>query len=782
MAALPPLQQSPALSSSRDALTGWPLMVAFQAVISLVLFHDYIFGDKFFAFVDIGSDTYAQFVPTLIHLANPANWSSAWSFNVGLGGLAPASLNPFTLLGIAAGPEHVLPMRIWVYVAKIVAGGLAFYAFVLAIGGRREVALLTGLAYSFCGYMTADGQWDPSSTELVVYAVILLAMARHCVQPNAWMIPLSIAFAAYSGTFMFSVGVFVAYAFIASCVASERPVVTARFWIKSIFPGCLLGLMLAAPVLLPSVLHLLDSPRISGPQAGFSDRIGELLSANTPHMVMVELASFFHKNILGVGNGHAGWMNYLESPGFYVGVLPLLLIPQLWYGSKMDRRILLAGAIALLLFIALPGIRYLAFGLGLPYFRVNNLWVSALLLVLFARALEGVASRGINRRLLIGTGLTLAAGLFFLEGAMRPFLSIPHVAKILALIVVAILLGLALNRLFSWQRFAYMALGLTAIEAALISYPSFHAERKVVTSAMVGYNDQTLGALAFLKARDPSFYRVEKTYNSVSFCDALAQDYMGVKSYWFQSAGIVGFYSDLDLIPRRSPLKNFTNWLPNFGDRFVLDTLVGVKYILSKTSIEWPGFRKIHAIGPLSIYENDMALPLGVVYERQFPQDQVKTLPFEVKDMVMLNAAIVDGLRGPAPRIYDAAPLAVDSPDWLDEHYEKPARHLQKRGMRISSFSDGSISGAISSDVPGVLVFSIPFARGWTVSVDSVQRPVFMANLGMLATDVPAGELKVELRYALPGLIPGLLLALAGALVVLALGFRDRRVAAPRAQ
>src|SRR5471030_2867566 len=89
------------IGTFRDSrFRGWTLLILLQALVSLVLFHDYLFGDKYFAFVDVASDTFAQFVPTLIHMASPANWASAWSFNVGLGGSAPFTFEPYSLLGI----------------------------------------------------------------------------------------------------------------------------------------------------------------------------------------------------------------------------------------------------------------------------------------------------------------------------------------------------------------------------------------------------------------------------------------------------------------------------------------------------------------------------------------------------------------------------------------------------------------------------------------------------------------------------------------------------------
>ena len=762
---------------TNQSFRGWALLAVIQAGISLVLFHDFLFGDKFFAFKDVGSDTFTQFVPNLMYLASPEGWASAWSFNVGLGNVVPLYPSPFTLLAIAGGAERVLDMRIWVYLAKIFVGGGAFFGFALAMGARLEIARIVAVAYSFCGFIATDGQWDPLATEFAAYPLILWSIARHASRPNAWLIPLCIAFAACIGVFMFSAGVFVAYAFVAACVASDRPVETARKWVATILPQCALGVAIAAPVVLPTVIQLLDSPRVGGAQVALAGRLGELFAPNDSIMLLIELAGFFHKNVLGIGNRHFGWMNYLESPGFYVGMLPLLLIPQLWKGSPADKRILRAAGIALGLFIFIPAFRQVAFGFGIDYFRVNNLWVSLLMLTLFAKALEVVARRGVDGHLVGVTAATLALVAATIQTGLLPQPSTPHKVRIAALALAAlVLLFLLARKKIDWPRFSAAALLLVAVDCAVVNYPSFHApQRDVVPRSTPGFHSPgTDAALAFIKARDPGFHRIEKTFDSVSFCDALVQDYMGVKSYAFHGAGIVGLFSDLALLPSRNQLKNYTNWLPTFGERFALNTLTGVKYLIADRPVSWPGFRRIADTHGLSIYENEVALPLGVVYDRQYPRSRLDQLSPQARDITLINAAIVDRPPGNPAQAYDARSLADQGPDWLERNYFSPARQLRKRGLSVESMTSGQVVGSIVSDVPGILVLSIPFARGWTISIDGENRPVYKANLGLLATDIAAGTHRVELRYALPGFTTGLALGALALLAMLLLAARTR--------
>ena len=768
------MPRQPALLEQKR-YTAWMLLAALQAAIALALFHDFIFGDKYFAFRDIGSDTIGQFVPTLMYLARPENWTSTWSFSIGLGAASPLTLAPFTLLGIAGGPEHVLDLRIWVYLAKIFAGGAAFYAFAATLSKRRAVALIVALSYSFCGYVMTDGQWDPFSNEFVAYAVLLWALAQHSRKPHRWALALALAYAIYSGAFFVSICVFLVYAFVAASIAADRPLAGALAWLRGALPQCVFGMLLAAPVILPLIFQLLDNPRVTGEQAGFGARLMQLAALNDTRTLLVQLAGLYHKNILGTGNQHIGWMNYLESPGYYVGLLALLLIPQLARGTRRDRRLLGAAVLVLACFAAFPALRYFAYGFGLDYFRINNLWISILLLILFARALEQVAERGIHRPVLAASALALALGLILLAREIPLAVSLNHALKVLLLLVSALVFCLALARPGRWREFVPFALCFIAIEAVLLNYASFHAQRLVQSTRTSSYEDGTAAALAYLKARDPGFYRVEKDYDSISYCDALAQGYMGVKSYWIQSSSVVGFYMELGLLPIKSPIKNFTNWLQSFGDRYVLDSLVGVKYLIARKPLDWSGFRKIGQAGSLSIYENAYALPLAVAYQHQILRKTVDGSPPHLRDVVMMNAAIVEHPRGDQPVLWDPKPLAVERSDWLEVNYHAPARKLQESGLKLERFSQDRIAGSVAVDRFSVLVFSIPYAPGWSITVDGKEQALYKANFGMTAADLAPGKHQVELRYRLPGLLPGLLLGLLSLLVMLALSRRARR-------
>jgi len=760
--------------NNRELIRGLVVLLVLQFVLCVALFGDFMAGDKVFAYYDIGNDTINGCVPSVVHLANylrTDGWPG-WSFSLGLGHSLLLGADPFNMLNAAFGADLVLQLRIWIYVLKLVLAGVFFYLFLVAAGIRAKLAVSVAMAYTFSGYAVIDGQWDGFATGLFVYALALWAIAGYMRDAASVRLPLVAAVALYVTMVYFDLGLFVLMVFAATLFCARDRQVVWRQWARGIWPLLAIGALMAAPRLIPVTVQVLDSPRVS---IGTS-MLGHVARINDLHTIMTELAGLFHKDILDIGNFHHGWLNYLESPGFFVGVLPLLLIAQLWRGDRYHRRILVSGVAVVVAYFIFPGLRSAAFGLQLDYFRISTLWISILLLVMYAIALNRVQENGVDRRLLIGSALVLVfvlAALWLYFGAQ---LKLAHVWKIAGMGAIALLV-MSAPRLVASGWMPVAVAGFVAVEALLVAYPSFHQQRGIVRAAAVGYRDETIGALAIIRARDPGCYRIEKTFTSVSLNDAMAQGYLGVKSYTQQGSGAVRFFSDLGLLKPIPGIVNYSNWLRGCDDRFALYSFLGVRYVLSRVQIDWPGFARVASSSGLGIYRNEFALPLGVVYDHQLLRKRFLGLAEIVKDTALMNAAIVDELVPGLPQ-FDPSAMELPSPDWLQAHYAGPARVLQNRGLLIDRFGNKRIEARIHSDSGGILAFAIPFAPGWTIKVDGHRSPIFRANLGMMAIQLPAGTHSIELMHAPPGLAIGLALAALG--VVLWASVWWQRIRSPR--
>lgn len=759
-------------------------LIVLQALIALLVLWPFISGDRYFAYLDIGSDTYTQFSAFAINLSRVfgrEGWTG-WSFNIGLG--APVAfifVDLFRFLTQLAGPEHVLALRIWVYLLKVAMGGVFFLLLARDLAERKEAALVCALGYSFCGYMVVNGVWDSETNAFVFFPLVLWSVVRHLRTGNLIVVPLSVGAAILSGVFFVSMAVSLMVLFAACVGLSAQPRVMIRTWLTRLFPLCLLGFLIGAPTALPMTLQLLDSPRVAAPGALIDLVWGHLWRVSDLQLVLQQLSALFHKDLLGSANGYRGYMNYLEGPGFWVGLLPLLLLPQLWRSCASDRRALIVGLVGIGIYMLWPALRFAAFGFATPYFRVTTLWVSIALLLLAVRALDRVLVH-IDRRMLV-IGIAAVTGLLVgLSWLLEAVIWSVHLWKVAVLLGIWVLLLAAAG--LGWlraARFATLVLALTAVEVVAVAWTSYLAGRPTAAPDFDPSNDVTLYALAAIRQADPGAYRVEKTYMSASQTDAAIQDFMGVRSYYYHGSGVFAFHRNMEMLPNFGPVPpvNFSNWLDGPNDRAVLHSVLGVKYVISKDPLDWPGFEQA-ARGPSWFaYRNSLALPLGVVHTRQItPADLAMDdlLPQRrawLRDLALVNAVVLDAPLLQWGSRYDVQRLLrKDAPD-LYTDYAQPAQALQASGLQIDEFTHDRITGRIHPAERGVLVFSIPDYRGWSLLIDGKQSPLFRANFGMLAALVEPGSHQVELRYELPGLRAGILLALAALLALVLLWSRS---------
>lgn len=769
-------------------LKPWLALFGLQSFASVVLFSGFLSGNFYFAYLDIGSDSYAQSVPYAMYLARSMAQEgfTGWSFQLGLGGPTMAMFGDLASLLIQlVGPERILPTRILFYILKIVLGGMFFLLFIGYYVKRWESAVISALAYSFCGFMVINGQWDVEATAFVFYPLVLWAIVKSLRTSNVLALPIAIATALLFGTFFVSLGVFMVFVCAAFVTSSGAPKATFKLWIFRIFPLTAIGYLLAAPYLLPVALQLLDSARVSGAESLIQKLLVQSLSVNDWSYILVQIGGIFHKDIFGIGSAYYPLsMNYLEGPGFFIGLSPLLLIPQLWGGSRSDKKLIIFAVLGFTAYIVFPVFRYAAMGFAAPYFRISTLWVSMVGLLLAAKALDQVFTKGVNLRLLaIGLAIVGALLSLVLYGSVGDLVWSTHAIKICALaIATTIVLMLNHRKLVTTDRLPLALMIIVVMEIVVIARPSYVEGRVLGSPNLRAYSDGTLAAISAIREFDSGVFRIEKDFKSVANADSLAQNYMGIKSYSLHSRGMVDFHMGVGLITPVNDDLNFANWLPNVGERYLLNSLLGVKYYISKKPVKWPGFSEVGKSSSVRIYHNNMALPLGVVQTHQITKAAFANVftsntvaADDYRDIAMINAVVVDHLVPGYGTRFDLDALMRMETLPIQDNYFSPVSALQKTGLQIEQFTSSRIFGRIAPNQAGILVFSIPFNSGWVLRINGKETPMFRANFGMLAAPVVAGQQSVELAFHIPGRSLGWAVSVLGLTILGLLEFMRRR-------
>ena len=94
--------------------------------------------------------------------------------------------------------------------------------------------------------------------------------------------------------------------------------------------------------------------------------------------------------------------------------------------------------------------------------------------------------------------------------------------------------------------------------------------------------------------------------------------------------------------------------------------------------------------------------------------------------------------------------------------------------------SSRGFEAKVTLPIEKVLFFSVPYSEGFTATIDGEEAPIYKVNLCMMALKVPKGEHTIVLDYFPVGLKTGLLLSLAGILLLVLLIWADKKASGPR--
>lgn len=679
------------------AARGLRLYLALAAAVAVFAFWRFLSFQAFYLYKDIGSDSLNITYPRMRMLLG-AGWPT-WSFRQGLGqNVYPFGWNdPFLALLLFFGRDGVASGFALMEAIKLVCAGAFFFLYLGELGLGRTAKTAGALMYAFSGFAVVGSEWTIFSSEAVFAALLLWAFQRLAARGDGRLLPPAAALLAALQPFLLF-----PYAVLLGFLSWRRD----RRFLLRLAGLYALGAGLAGFLLLPELREMLLGPRVAG-ASFFKSLAGRspLELAGIPQSVTALLRTF-SPDLLGGGGDYRGWSNYMEAPLFYCGTAAILLAPQA-----------LAAAPAALLALAVlfPYLRHALWLFAGDYYRTFSLFA---VIVLATAAARGLDLRKRRPRVL-GAALVLALAALFAVDAFRA-----PVDERLRLIVAALLVLNAGAIALLGRRRKLAAAALLVLIAGELAWTARRvaADRDVVTPQAPPYADGAAAALARIKAADPGFFRVVKTYRSngsryIGYNDAEAQDFFGTASYQpFNQPSYAAFLGELGVIDPAK--KNDVVWIKGLGDRPRLMDLAGVKYVLSPDGVE----------------TRTTAKPLGFGVTRCLSREQFHA---RLDDALLLGAAVVD----------DPAACGVLGPRAAD--------------LTPTSFHEDRLEGTVAAPARELLVFSIPFDSGWSARVDGAPARLLRVDFGLTGLLIQPGDRRVALSFTPPLLWAGILLSLA---------------------
>lgn len=413
-------------------------------------------------------------------------------------------------------------------------------------------------------------------------------------------------------------------------------------YISKIAGYSILAIGLSSFILLPSIYVALNNPRINGQFFG-----ADILSFANVIDYLTIIFRIFSNDILGTGNQFHGVWNYYEAPMLYTGTVSLVLVPLFFVHSNRKSRIIY-GLLLLVLFL------FLLFpfsSLLLNAFSANSYrWT--FIIIVFVSIINAKSLNYIfERKLKINTGFLMILFSFFLFTSITSLLIgndllnwgefFTHSFKYLFISLVLLALYCLNMKYIYISLFKRVFLILICLELA--SFSSITVNRVMLSKETIesstGYNDYTKNALEYISSNDLGFYRIDKSYNSVFYADAMIQGYKGVKSYnSLNQPAYLDFLRSMEV-----PFKNINhpNYLTGLDSNTNLNRLLGVKYFLVNNAAILPnGYRLINESGNIKIYQDDYALPLGFAYDNFISYEEFSKFNVSERSDILLKSFV----------------------------------------------------------------------------------------------------------------------------------------------
>lgn len=666
------------------------LLTAALLVSCIYIFYDFLTGDSLLAYMDVGTDTYDQYLmhyQTIINHLREGSFS-LWDFNNGYG-INMYSLNmfdPFLMLlyacGVLFGAESIYNLLVYVHILRIVLAGLAVYGFLSCFFLSERSKLIASYIYALCGYMVVWGQHYQFGT-LLVLLPLLLMMAEKALKKPRWYLGVTLMCgvcaidALYFSYMQFIVlGVY----FLLRIAWRERLFCKkGLLTLAKAYGSMLLGIGIGLINLLPSGNAILNvSGRVTAKP--LTEKLLDAVGFYGMNFYRTLFKRFFSSNFEGITD-YTGYSNYYESPNvFFSALFIIAAVCFLWMVlrgqlksalvckdasgretyragggapfSRKQRGILLLAAAACMFVIAMPMGGLIFNGFAYPFSR-HTFVCMPFFALLVAAFLQEVFE---NRRLCLSLFAVVSAAVLiqYLRVHVPGAEYLPRTLTLGAAgIAICLFAAVRVKNKRLQQAAAGGLLLCVAVTLCADAWYSYN-ERAILKKAPSEYFDELYDAdvsdaLAWLEETDDSFYRVEKDYtigSRTSSLNALAQNYMPVSTY----------NSSLNVNLREFVKKLWPNL--NIADNAhfnyanaVYDSaqasLSHVKYILSRNAaLDAEGYELLKQFGDIYVYRNSGTEAFGKFYTKAVTSAEYEESADGVDREKLLTQAVICDAAG----------------------------------------------------------------------------------------------------------------------------------------
>lgn len=768
---------------------GYLQAFAYGLVISFLFFIPFIISDSgyflFYGDFNVQQVPFYQMCHDAIRSGN-IFWSSTTDLGANFFGSYSFYLlgSPFFWLTLpfpsAAVPYLMGPLLM----LKFGCASLTGYVYLKRYTKTTRGAMLGGMLYAFSGFSIYNIFFNHFHEAIVIFPLVLAALDSYMYERRRGVFALAVFASCFMNYYFFvgQVTFVVIYWFIRMIMRSWKINVRDFLWLMF---ESVLGVIMSGVLLIPSILAVLQNPRVSNAPDGW----GALLYGSNQRYIHILQSFFFPPDIPARPNftpdSNAKW----ASLGAWLPLFSMTgVIGFLQRKQKHWLRVLLP-ILFLMAFVPILNSSFQLFNSSYyaRWFYMLTLMFS--LATVCSLDLEEVNwKKAITWTGIITLGIALPIGLmpkttteddvttttFGLESYPGRFWASVAIAMVSLLLLAIIFAYFRKNQKVFYRMLtggvALMTLtyGIFFIVQGKSHSDSTHG--KIIPYALNQGADLDLPELSNVRS---DFYKAmdnQAMYWQIPSIQAFHSIVPGSIMEFYPTVGVK---RDVGSRPETEPyaLRSFLScrWLFDYEND-------SNDFADKNGGTPMPGWTYYDTQNGYRIYENQCYIPMGFSYDAYFTREEYDQASESSRCLMLLKGIVLDGADAEKLGGVVESYTRSQTPVYTRDEYFKDCEARKTMACETFAYDNTGFTATFTAEKERIVFFSVPYEDGWSATVNGEAAEIIKANVGFMAVRVPAGTSTIRFNYYTPGLNLGIAMTVGGFAVLAAYGIGYRMI------
>lgn len=691
-----------------------------------------------------------------------------WSFNTDLGANFVGSYSfyllgsPFFWLTIPFPTSFIPYLMAPLFILKFGVASVTAFGFISRFTKSDKFALIGALMYAFSGFAVYNIFFNHFNDVIALFPLLLIALEEFIVNRRHCVFILTVALMACVNYFFFAGQVIFIIIYFIFRSKSQGFKYNIKQFLLLAFES-ILGVLLASILLLPSLLAIIENPRITEIPLGWDF----LTYGNVQRYLLIFQSFFFPPDIPARPNffpdSNAKWSSV-------AGFLPLFGMTGVIAFLKDKKKHFVKYIIITCIVLAfIPGFNSIFYMMNSAYYARWFYMPILLMSLATVISLENKSSSmmyGLKWSAIIVGAFTVIGIIPSKKDDIISWFSLPpFISRFWLCVVISVLCLLAvfvIIKFFRTHKYLSRICIAGVCVISVIFSMAFIATGKMHSFTHKQVVDMGLNAKFNLPESQTGMYRVD-VYNGM---DNYPMFWNMPTIQTFHSivpASVITFYNSIG-IERGVASRPDVSY-------YGLRGLTSVKYLFyDKNSDETPtipGFQYYDTQNGFDILENTAYVPMAYTYNNYITNTQFEDHDQSTRDVLLTGGMLLSNEQINKYGQY-MSPTDDSSIEYVDEtnYLSNCSTNARNAATHFNKTNNG-FTCDITTYKDNLVYFSVPYDKGFTAYVNGTKTKVENVNNGFCAVFAPSGVNTIDFVYHTPGIDTGAMISLAALILFL---------------